>query len=105
MLSVSSRRSAAAGIKIDRAFIGEIEVERGAQAVVRAAIEMAHALGKSVVAEGVEYAGQLAQLRALGCDVVQGFFISPPVNPGKLSELLRARSSASSAIDQSITRL
>jgi len=72
---------------------------------VRAAIDMAHALGKSVVAEGVEYPGQLALLRAMGCDLVQGFFISPPVNPGKLSELLRARSSASSAIDQSITRL
>jgi EAL domain-containing protein (putative c-di-GMP-specific phosphodiesterase class I) len=49
----------------------------------------------------VEYAGQLALLRAMGCDLVQGFFVSPPVNPGKLSELLRARS----ALDQSVTRL
>ena len=94
-----------ATIKIDRTFIRDLEVERSAQAMVRATIDMAHALGKSVVAEGVEYAGQLAQLRAMGCDLVQGFFISPPVNPGKLSELLRARSSAGSAIDQSITRL
>ena len=86
-----------ATIKIDRAFIRDIEIERGAQAVVRAAIDMAHALGKAVVAEGVEYPAQLALLRTMGCDVVQGFCISPPVNALKFSELVRARAPEASA--------
>jgi diguanylate cyclase (GGDEF)-like protein len=79
------------GIKIDRAFVRDIELERGSQAVVRAAIEMAHALGKTVVGEGVEHAGQLEMLRSMGCDVVQGYFLSPPVTAVKFADLLRSR--------------
>ena len=94
-----------ATIKIDRVFIRDIEIERSAQAMVRATIDMAHALGKSVVAEGVEYPAQLALLRAMGCDMVQGFVISPPVSPGKLTELLRARAASGGAADQSSVRL
>ena len=94
-----------ATIKIDRVFIRDIEIERSAQAMVRATIDMAHALGKSVVAEGVEYPAQLALLRAMGCDMVQGFVISPPVSPGKLTELLRSRAPSGGAADQSSVRL
>jgi diguanylate cyclase len=83
-------------IKIDRAFIRDLELERSAQAVVRAAIEMAHALGKTVVAEGVEHAGQLELLRGMGCDVLQGYFLSPPVTSAKFVELLRGYAGAAS---------
>jgi EAL domain-containing protein (putative c-di-GMP-specific phosphodiesterase class I) len=83
-----------AAIKLDRAFIRGIETNAGAQAVVRAAIDMAHALGKSVVAEGVEQVGQLALLERMGCDTLQGYFLSPPVTAAKLVELLAARTPA-----------
>ena len=77
-------------IKIDRGFIRDIEVERSSQAVVRAAIDMAEALGKSVVAEGVEHAGQLALLHTMGCYVMQGYLLSPPVTAAKFVEVLRS---------------
>jgi diguanylate cyclase len=75
-------------VKLDRAFIHNIEANTKAQAVVRAAIDMAHALGKQVIAEGVEHAGQVSLLRKIGCDTIQGFFLSPPVSAEKLVELL-----------------
>jgi diguanylate cyclase (GGDEF)-like protein len=84
-------------IKIDRAFVRDIEAERSAQAVVRAAIEMAHALGKTVVGEGVEHAGQLELLRSMGCDLVQGYVLSAPVTAAKFADLLRSRPAAARA--------
>ncbi len=51
---------------------------------------MAHALGLRVVAEGVETAEQLQQLRTLGCDQAQGYFLSRPVSPASISALLWA---------------
>jgi len=50
-----------------------------------------------VVAEGVEYPAQLALLRTMGCDVAQGFCVSPPVNALKFSELMRTRSAEAPA--------
>jgi diguanylate cyclase len=57
------QRLPVAVVKLDRSFIGGIERNAGAQAVVRAAIDMSHALGKYVVAEGVEDAAQLSLLK------------------------------------------
>ena len=54
-------------------------------AVVRGVIELGHARGLSVVAEGVEVADQLEGLRRLGCDVVQGFLLGRPVPPRSFS--------------------
>jgi diguanylate cyclase (GGDEF)-like protein len=68
-----------AAVKLDRSFIAPIERSTGAQAVVRAAIEMSHALGKYVVAEGVEDAAQLALLSRMGCDIAQGHHVSEPL--------------------------
>ena len=62
-------------IKIDRAFIDGLGVEREKTAIVEAAIAFAHALDLSVTAEGIETDGQLAQLQALGCDLGQGFLL------------------------------
>ena len=53
---------------------------------------LAHALGLSIVAEGVEAIGQVDRLRALGCDVGQGFFFARPDEAGALMGLLGARS-------------
>jgi EAL domain-containing protein (putative c-di-GMP-specific phosphodiesterase class I) len=67
-------------LKIDRSFITEIETDAEARSLVEAIIRMAHVLGKRVVAEGVETAGQLELLHQLDCDEVQGYFLSSPIS-------------------------
>jgi len=54
-------------------------------------VSMAHALNMTMVAEGVETAEQLQLLQELGCDEVQGFFISRPLPPAELPALMRKR--------------
>ena len=62
-------------LKIDMSFIRDIEETAKNRNIVGAIIDMAHHLELQVVAEGVETEGQLACLRELGCDVVQGYYI------------------------------
>jgi len=88
-----------ATIKVDRAFVRNIATDPSAHAVVRATVDMAHALGKSVVAEGVEYAAQLALLRKMNCDVVQGYYTSPPLTAAALVEFLHVRSPTNAVPD------
>ena len=79
------------GLKIDRAFTAELgRSERGA-VFIGAIVSLAHALGMSVVAEGVETAEQLAQLRRLGCDEVQGYLVARPVGAEAMAALLEKR--------------
>lgn len=66
-------------LKIDKSFIaglGDTEKQRGDRAIVAGIIDVAHAFGLTTVAEGVETAEQLRQLRALGCEHAQGFLWS-----------------------------
>ena len=65
-------------VKIDRAFVRRLEEEREATVLIAAMIQMAHSLGKSTVAEGVETAEQLARLKRLECDAVQGYLLGRP---------------------------
>lgn len=64
-------------LKIDRSFVQGITDTPSDRQLVGAMIELGHSLDLEVVAEGVEHRQQLAELRSLGCDQVQGFFISP----------------------------
>jgi EAL domain-containing protein (putative c-di-GMP-specific phosphodiesterase class I) len=57
-------------------------------AIVEAVVALGHALGLSVVAEGVENAGQLDVVRAIGCDLIQGFYFAPAVPAGQVIHLL-----------------
>ncbi|NBN63563.1 putative bifunctional diguanylate cyclase/phosphodiesterase [Pannonibacter tanglangensis] len=66
------------GIKIDRSFIMNIQDGGQDAVIVRAMVELAHGLGMSVVAEGVETAEQYAFLRSIGCDLAQGYHICRP---------------------------
>ncbi|RRV09605.1 EAL domain-containing protein [Pseudomonas sp. v388] len=66
-------------VKIDQAFIRGLGEGTEDAAIIQAIISMAHSLGLEVVAEGVENQDQLAFLRAHGCDEVQGYLISRPV--------------------------
>lgn len=67
-----------AAVKIDKAFIDNIDTTPADALLVRGVIDSAHALGLTVTAEGVERPTQLHHLRQLGCDTAQGFFISRP---------------------------
>ena len=66
-------------LKIDKSFVMGMETDESDAKIVRSTIDLAHNLGLSVVAEGVESAAILAQLRALGCDEAQGYHISKPL--------------------------
>lgn len=75
-------------VKIDRAFIEHLSQHPGDQKVVRAIIDMAQGMGFSVVAEGVETPEQLAVLRRLNCDIVQGFLLARPMPASQFATLL-----------------
>lgn len=66
-------------IKIDRSFINDMTLSRDAHILVSTIISMAKALGKTVVAEGVETPEQLNQLIELDCDFIQGYYFSKPM--------------------------
>jgi predicted signal transduction protein with EAL and GGDEF domain len=66
-------------LKIDRSLVSHMAENSDQATIVRSTIELGHNLGLSVVAEGVETAEGYALLRSLGCDSVQGYFISPPL--------------------------
>jgi EAL domain-containing protein (putative c-di-GMP-specific phosphodiesterase class I) len=72
------RRFPVDSVKIDRSFVDGLGTESEDSAIVAAVVSLGHALGLSVVAEGVETDDQLAELGALGCDRAQGFLFSPP---------------------------
>jgi len=66
-------------LKIDRSFVMESASRSTSRSVVEAIITIAHLLGKSTVAEGVETSDQVRTLRELGCDFAQGYFFAMPV--------------------------
>ncbi|SFM28068.1 EAL domain-containing protein [Rugamonas rubra] len=75
-------------LKIDIAFIREVTSDAGDAAIVLAIIGMAHSLGLSVVAEGVETAAQLGFLARHHCDYIQGYYFSKPLPAAQFAELL-----------------
>lgn len=68
-------------IKLDRVFVKDLERSSNDRAICRAAIEMAHALGLELVAEGVETDAQRQFLACQGCDVLQGYYLGRPETP------------------------
>ena len=66
-------------LKIDRTFVRNVETDAGSRGLVKAIIDMAHALGLSTVAEGVEEPGQRAVLTELGCGRAQGYLFARPL--------------------------
>jgi diguanylate cyclase (GGDEF)-like protein/PAS domain S-box-containing protein len=76
-------------IKIDRSFVKDIVMDEEDAAIINAIIVMAHGLKQLVIAEGVEDAGQLERLRALGCDQIQGFHVSKALSAKEFIQFLR----------------
>jgi diguanylate cyclase (GGDEF)-like protein/PAS domain S-box-containing protein len=75
-------------VKIDRTFVQNMAGDAGNRALVEAILAMAHSLGLSVVAEGVEDAGQASLLRAHDCELAQGYLYSQPLPADELLTLL-----------------
>jgi diguanylate cyclase (GGDEF)-like protein/PAS domain S-box-containing protein len=76
---MSLKRVAADYVKIDRAFVAAIADSQEDQVIVQAVIQVAHDLGRQVIAAGVESVAQLEILQALGCDALQGYILGKPV--------------------------
>jgi diguanylate cyclase (GGDEF)-like protein len=81
-------------VKIDRTFLEEVPQNAASSTLVETIIVMAHALGKRVVAEGIETVEQLDFLRERRCDIAQGFFLARPLSGQVVTELLQARTMA-----------
>lgn len=78
-------------LKLDQTFVRDVMTDARDAAIVGAVISMAHRLGLSVIAEGVETDAQLEYLRRENCDYIQGYLFSPPKAPDALEPFLQAR--------------
>ena len=85
------RRLPVSEIKIDQSFIKDMVNNKDDKVVVRSTIELAHNLGLTVVAEGVETQMALDLLSKLGCDIVQGYLISKPLSMEKFNEFVKTK--------------
>ncbi len=74
-------------LKIDRVFITDILDDQNASILLGTIVGVAHALGYSVVAEGVELSEQVSVLQGIGCDIIQGYYFSKPVPADKIPQL------------------
>ena len=86
-------------IKIDRSFVAAMATDAGSAAIVSSTVDLAHALGLRVVAEGIEDEATWTRLRTVGCDAAQGYYLSKPLAPGQLEadvETIAERSHAAS---------
>lgn len=93
--AAASPRSATCGgflnrLKIDRIFVSDLHEAGGRGAsIAEMIVRLGRMLGLSIIAEGVETAQQLDALRDMGCQEVQGYYISPPVPAGEFTTLLK----------------
>lgn len=78
-------------LKIDQSFVRDITHDADDRAIVQAIISMAHSLGLSTIAEGVETIEQLEFLRAHGCAQIQGYWLSRPLTAAALQDWVQAR--------------
>jgi EAL domain-containing protein (putative c-di-GMP-specific phosphodiesterase class I) len=78
-------------LKIDKLFVQHMRDNKGDQQIVRSVIDLAHIFDLKVVAEGVEDEATLKELKRMGCDLAQGYVISPAVPSGSLVEWVKRR--------------
>ena len=96
------KRLPADELKIDRAFVQHLATDRADQAIVQSTVNLAHSLGMHVVAEGVEDQATWNLLDILGCNIVQGYYLSRPVPAQDLERWLGERKeTAAGRLDES----
>ena len=76
-------------VKIDQAFVADVPYSRDSRLIIQAVADLAHGLGLTATAEGVETIDQLRIVRELGCDFVQGYLVSPPMDPPALKPFIQ----------------
>jgi diguanylate cyclase (GGDEF)-like protein len=76
-------------LKIDKSFVIGMAHDRSDEVIVRSTIDLAHNMDLAVVAEGVEDEATFDRLRTLGCDMVQGYWLSRPLGAAELSAWMR----------------
>ena len=86
-------------VKIDRSFVKDLPHDDSSAAITAAIIAMAHALQKQVVAEGVTEADQIAFLRGLRCDLIQGFQLSRPLPAAELESFIASMNGARDTVE------
>lgn len=77
-------------VKVDRTFVRHLPHDAGTRAIVYAVCELAHHLGMTVTAEGIETVAELEAVRALECDRAQGYYYAKPLPPSELTSYLRS---------------
>jgi diguanylate cyclase (GGDEF)-like protein len=78
-------------LKVDKSFVIDMNNDAENASIVRATIDLAHSLGLSVTAEGVESAVVLQMLKEMGCDFCQGYYVGKPVNRDEIRQWLSER--------------
>ena len=78
-------------IKIDKSFVMEMALDASDAAIVRSTIDLAHNLGLTVVAEGVESEDAWRHLESLGCDFAQGYYLARPLPAEAATRMIRER--------------
>ena len=76
-------------VKIDQAFVADVLHSRDSRLIIQAVTDLSHGLGLTATAEGVETIDQLRIMRELGCDCVQGYLVSPPLDPPALKPWIK----------------
>lgn len=76
-------------VKIDQAFVADVPHSRDSRLIIQAVTDLSHGLGLIVTAEGVETIDQLRIVRELGCDCVQGYLVSQPLDPAALKPWIK----------------
>lgn len=84
-------------IKIDRRFVNGLASNTSDMLLVESTIELAHGLGRRVIAEGIEDSQTLEMLRAIGCDIAQGFYLAKPMRMDALGALLETQTRTKAA--------
>ena len=91
-------------LKIDKSFVQRMAYDASDAMIVRSTIDLAHNMGLMVVAEGVEDEATLERLRALGCDMAQGYFLSKPLTAKDVPTWIRSSARAIAVPEQTELR-
>lgn len=94
-------------VKIDKSFVADLQQSQESDAIVRAIVDLAHGLGMTVVAEGVETAAQHSKLTSFGCDYCQGYYFARPMPADEFDRMLLSPKSSGEravAITVAVTR-